>query len=104
MVLFVVCLGCLGLTECVCASDASDPPPNTVVTHGATHPVTKIRDAGGISFLFGAFCALWAQNTRRDPWLWFFLGLFFSVITVIALLVKNADDRFERRMYGRDHA
>jgi hypothetical protein len=30
--------------------------------------------------------------------LWFFLGLFFSVITVIVLLWKNADDRERRRL------
>ena len=45
-----------------------------------------------VLFLFGAFCALWAQNTSRNPWGWFFLGLFFSVITVIVLLIKSADD------------
>jgi hypothetical protein len=55
----------------------------------------KIDDSsGGVAlFLFGAFCALWAQNTGRSAWLWFFLGLFFSVITVVVLLVKNANDR-----------
>lgn len=58
-------------------------------------PVTEIhRDAGGaVVFLFGAFCALWAQYTKRNPWLWFFLGLFFNVITVLVLLAKNSDDR-----------
>jgi hypothetical protein len=58
-------------------------------------PVTEIhRDAGGaVFFLFGAFCALWAQSTNRNPWLWFFLGLFFNVITVLVLLVKNSNDR-----------
>jgi len=50
-------------------------------------------DAGVVVWLFGAFCALWAQNTRRNPWLWFFLGLFFSVITVLVLLKKNSDDK-----------
>ena len=60
-----------------------------------------VNDDGGVLFLFGAFCALWAQNTRRNPWAWFFLGLFFSVVTVIVLLVKNSDDNFDRRMYGR---
>jgi hypothetical protein len=51
-------------------------------------------NTGGTAFwLFGAFCALWAQNTNRNPWLWFFLGLFFNVITVIVLLIKNAGDR-----------
>jgi len=57
-------------------------------------PVSHTTNTGGAEFwLFGAFCALWAQNTNRNPWLWFFLGLFFSVITVIVLLVKNAGDR-----------
>lgn len=48
--------------------------------------------SGGSAFLFGAFCALWAQNTGRGSWTWFFLGLFFNVITVIVLLSKNAND------------
>jgi hypothetical protein len=47
---------------------------------------------GAVSILFGAFCALWAQNTRRNAWLWFFLGLIFSVITVLVLLYKNSND------------
>lgn len=45
---------------------------------------------GGVGFLFGAFCALWAQNTHRNPWLWFFVGLFFNVIAVLVLLYKNS--------------
>ena len=49
--------------------------------------------AGAVSFLFGAFCALWAQGTNRNAWLWFFLGLFFSVIAVIFVLVKNSNER-----------
>jgi hypothetical protein len=56
------------------------------------------RDAGGaVLFLFGAFCALWAQNTKRNPWLWFFLGLFFNVITVLVLLAKNSDEQRQAR-------
>lgn len=46
----------------------------------------------GVAILFGAFCALWAQNTGRNPWLWFFLGAIFSCITVLFLLAKNAND------------
>src|SRR5258706_7424363 len=46
----------------------------------------------GLTMLFGAFCALWAQNTGRRPLLWFFLGVFFSVITVLVLLYKNSQD------------
>jgi Flp pilus assembly protein TadB len=55
---------------------------------------------GAFVFLCGIFCALWAQNTGRSVWLWFFLGLLFSVITVIVLLVKNADDRKRQRRQG----
>ncbi|HUB26812.1 MAG TPA: hypothetical protein VL992_15410 [Tepidisphaeraceae bacterium] len=54
---------------------------------------TDAGDGGIAAFLAGTFCALWAQNTRRDPWLWFFLGLFFNVITLLVLLSKNARDR-----------
>jgi hypothetical protein len=62
-------------------------------------PITEIhRDAGlALPILFGAFCALWAQNTNRNAWLWFFLGLFFNVITVLVLLAKNSDERRQAR-------
>lgn len=40
--------------------------------------------------LTGAFCTLWAQNTRRNPWLCFFAGVFFNFIILIVLLVKNS--------------
>lgn len=58
--------------------------------------VNEIEDDvsnGLILFLFGVVCALWAQNTGRNAWSWFFLGLFFSVITVLFLLYKNSQDR-----------
>jgi uncharacterized MAPEG superfamily protein len=61
--------------------------------NAAQREAQEAATAGGASFLFGAFCALWAQNTSRNAWLWFFLGLFFSVITVIFLLYKNSSDR-----------
>lgn len=63
--------------------------PTSIQSHG---------DNGALLFLFGVFCALWAQNTGRSAWLWFFLGLFFSVITVIVLLSKNSDDLARRRL------
>jgi hypothetical protein len=50
-------------------------------------------DAGPVLFLFGAFCARWAQNAGRNSWLWFFLGLLFSIITVLFVLASHADDR-----------
>lgn len=56
--------------------------------------VEEQREHGAASFLvfflFGAFCALWAQNTGRNAWVWFFLGLFFNFLTVLFLLRKNA--------------
>ncbi|TMI62501.1 MAG: hypothetical protein E6H07_13865 [Bacteroidetes bacterium] len=52
---------------------------------------------GLVLFLFGCFCALWAQNRGNNPWVWFFLGLFFSVITVVFVLIQNAKDINENR-------
>lgn len=51
-----------------------------------------------ITFFIGIFCALWAQNTNRNPWLWFFLGLFFNIITGLFLLARNADDKNNNRI------
>ena len=42
-----------------------------------------------VHFLFGIFCAYWAQTTNRNPWLWFFLGFFFGPIAGLVLLSKN---------------
>lgn len=42
-----------------------------------------------VQFLFGIFCAYWAQTTGRSPWGWFFLGFTLGPITGIALLVEN---------------
>lgn len=59
--------------------------------------LTRHGEWGGpLLVLFGAFCALWAQNTGRSAWTWFFLGLFFSVITVLVLLSKNSRDHTVR--------
>ncbi len=53
-------------------------------------------DVAVIVLMFGIFCALWAQNSGRNAWLWFFLGLFFNIITALVLLSKNAEDRRSR--------
>ena len=63
--------------------------------------ILNLGDHGLVLFLFGGFCALWAQNTDRSAWLWFFLGLFFSVITVLVLLSKNSGDIDGRRLNDR---
>jgi hypothetical protein len=63
-------------------------------------PIQSHGNDGAALFLFGVFCALWAQNTGRNAWLWFFLGLFCNVITVIVLLSKNSTDLERRRLKG----
>jgi hypothetical protein len=47
---------------------------------------------GLVFFLFGIFCAYWAQTTGRNAWLWFFLGLFFAPITGLVLLYENSKE------------
>jgi hypothetical protein len=49
--------------------------------------------AGLAAWLFAVVCALWAQNTGRNAWLWFFLGLVGHVLTGLVLLYKNSSDR-----------
>lgn len=53
---------------------------------------TNRESLGAVALLFGAFCALWAQNTRRNPWVWFFAGAIFNVFAVFVVLVKNSED------------
>jgi len=50
-------------------------------------------DEGLVLFLFAVFTADWAHTTRRNAWLWFFLGLFLAPFTGLALLYKNGRDR-----------
>ena len=50
---------------------------------------TNYASVALVQFLFGLFCAYWAQNTGKSPWLWFFLGFFFAPITGIVLLIEN---------------
>jgi hypothetical protein len=50
---------------------------------------TEYASVALVQFLFGIFCAYWAQTTNRSAWLWFFLGWFFAPITGIVLMYKN---------------
>lgn len=47
---------------------------------------------GFVTFLFGIFCAYWAQMTKRNAWLWFFFGLILAPIAGVVLVVKNRDE------------
>ncbi|QDV37733.1 hypothetical protein [Tautonia plasticadhaerens] len=60
--------------------------------HGKTI-IEKHQVGWTVLLLFAGFCALWAQDTGRNPWLWFILGLIFNAIAVVVLLWKNAQDR-----------
>lgn len=53
-----------------------------------------------VHFLFGIFCAYWAQTTDRNPWLWFFLGFFFAPIAGLILLNENSKNAFSKE--GRE--
>ncbi|MFA7236379.1 MAG: hypothetical protein WC058_05905 [Phycisphaeraceae bacterium] len=90
----------LALGICFVASAALGQEPLQSKVHQLEWKVNQLQrdvhDAAGPGIaliLFGAFCALWAQNTNRNPWLWFFVGFFFSLVAVFVLLYKNADDR-----------
>ena len=48
---------------------------------------------GYVNFLFGIYCATWARNSNRNPWLWFFFALFLAPIAGIVLVMKNRDRR-----------
>lgn len=50
------------------------------------------RNYGPASFVAGVLAALWAQNTRRNAWLWFFTGVFLAPFTLLVLLYKNSVD------------
>ena len=55
-----------------------------------------------VVFLFGAFCAIWAQNTARNPLLWFVAGACFTFVTVGVILRKNAKRHHRRKRYHRN--
>ena len=100
--LVIVAAACLLATTAVRAEGPAPPVPaqDNERVAALEHRVADLEQSlahkssvAVVLFLYGAFCALWAQNTGRSAWLWFFLGLLFSVITVVVLLVKNSDDR-----------
>ena len=43
-------------------------------------------DTGLVIFLFSIFSAYWAQQTNRNQWLWFFLGLLFQPFSGLVML------------------
>ena len=93
-------LACVAILLILSASALWSQPLPPSALEPAAESLTSLRNqaAGGcgLGMLFGAFCALWAQNTRRNAFLWFLLGAIFSVITVLFLLYKNSQDIAQR--------
>ena len=50
-----------------------------------------------VQFLFGVFCAYWAQINGKNPWGWFFLGFFFAPITGLVLLGENSKEMKKKK-------
>lgn len=40
---------------------------------------------------FAFFAAYWAQETHRNPWLWFFFGLILMPVAGVVLLMLNGE-------------
>lgn len=96
----------LSFALCGTALAQSDPQRVDRLEHRVSSVEDKLRqvgDQGLVLILFSACCALWAQNTGRSGWLWFFLGFFFSIITVLVLLYKNSGDIDRRRRAAQQH-
>jgi len=55
------------------------------------------RSWAGAAFVSAVLAALWAQNTRRNAWLWFFAALLLAPVTLLVLLYKNSVDLRSRR-------
>jgi hypothetical protein len=98
--LLIVVLGAALFPSRACAQDAAQGAVRELERRVDKQEMALERKAGigGIVFLYAVFCALWAQNTGRNPWLWFVMGLLFNVISVVVLLVKNAEDRKRGRL------
>ena len=55
-------------------------------------PMGDYASTGLVFYLFGLFCAYWAQESGRSPWTWFLLGWLFAPFTGLFLLMKNSED------------
>jgi outer membrane murein-binding lipoprotein Lpp len=84
--------------ERVAQLEADTRDANSRITDTENRFIHYDKEIQFAQFLFAVFCALWAQNSKRNAWLWFFLGGFFHVVTVIVLLVKNSNDLEDKRL------
>ena len=55
-----------------------------------TPPNNSNWGTGGFAILCGVFCALWAQNNKRNALLWFIGGVIFNVFAALFVLHENS--------------
>ena len=94
---FVISLGiafaCLALTNAHSQEQAGTAGGTTSIEERISNLEQEVSDLedvyAGVGFLMGIVCALWAQNTKRNAWVWFFFGLFLFPIAGLVMLAKN---------------
>jgi hypothetical protein len=113
---FVILALLLGWQGCVYAQDVPPPellrnskPVSALETDEGQLALMKARCdredrwmrnvviACALLFLFGAFCALWAQYEHRNPLLWFMAGFAFNFLAILAVLLLNRRSRRRKR-------
>lgn len=88
---YVLLALCLGVFVLVAPETEAQTIEERV--QGLERQVDRLATTGLVLFLFGTFCAYWAQEKDRGAWGWFFFGLFLGPIAAVVLLSKNAQDR-----------
>ncbi|ACB74420.1 DUF1772 domain-containing protein [Opitutus terrae] len=92
--MLALCLGLMPLLALAQPSTTVRGPDRLTQLESRVHRLERsYKSLAGPAFLAGVIAALWAQNTRRNAWLWFILGALFVPITLIVLLYLNARDR-----------
>lgn len=59
--------------------------------------VRRLHTIVSLGLVSGAVCALRAQNSGRNAWLWLLAGLIFSALALVLMLYRNAADLRLRR-------
>jgi hypothetical protein len=88
--LLIVFLSCLFLPV---PASAQLTERRVEVLENRLHRIERAsRSWTGAAFVGSVFAAWWAQQTKRNAWLWFFLTLFFAPFALPVLLYKNSLD------------
>jgi len=60
------------------------------VKEGRAMNEPNYASVGLVTFLFGIFCAYWAQINNKGTWGWFFFGFLLAPIAGLVLLHENS--------------